>query len=320
MSQRNGVSLPSRALVKLALCRWQDPLYAMYGVLLVAWACSSSLLVLALDVRAWLAIPSGLIGVVVFLAAGGVAYFRMLQNDSVPLCFRTALGRALCRGFLALGFQMTKRSATLDSAAQEKAATLEREQPRPGSVCFVGSSTFTFWQHLRDDIEALIPGTVAFNAGFGGSRTQDVVNHAHDLCIKWSPAVVVYFCGTNNLATGMRRSTLVSGFKQFVQLLRQELPDTPVVYLAPNVTPFVASRPVFADQYRAACQELERVCVDMDRCAYVDLTRQEFAKDACFYLADGHHLTEEGHRRLAKVLAPHIKAALNPTHKTSTSL
>ena len=38
----------------------------------------------------------------------------------------------------------------------------------------------------------------AFNAGFGGARTSDLLRAAEELCVVWSPRMVVLHCGGND--------------------------------------------------------------------------------------------------------------------------
>jgi len=64
-------------------------------------------------------------------------------------------------------------------------------------MCFIGDSEFTFWHHLARDMLDFSPD--CFNAGFGGCRTADLVNHLAPLCLQWNPKAVVLHAGGNDL-------------------------------------------------------------------------------------------------------------------------
>ena len=87
----------------------------------------------------------------------------------------------------------------LEASSRER--KLELLSPAPGGVGFFGDSTFNYWVPL----EACIPG--AFNAGFGGSRSADLIRHAQQLVLRWDPSRVVIHVGGNDWDAGEIRRT-----------------------------------------------------------------------------------------------------------------
>ena len=71
-----------------------------------------------------------------------------------------------------------------------------RRAPVPGSIVFVGSSSFTLWSSLEADMAPL----PAVNRGFGGALIDDVVRYADRIVVPYHPAAVVLFAGTNDIA------------------------------------------------------------------------------------------------------------------------
>ena len=58
----------------------------------------------------------------------------------------------------------------------------------PGAVAFIGSSTFTYWRNLYEDMA----GLSVYNAAFGGSRTHMLFDYMEDHVFKYNPSIVVY--------------------------------------------------------------------------------------------------------------------------------
>eukprot|EP00656_Telonema_subtile_P008882 TRINITY_DN14152_c0_g1_i3.p2 TRINITY_DN14152_c0_g1~~TRINITY_DN14152_c0_g1_i3.p2 ORF type:complete len:167 (+),score=56.99 TRINITY_DN14152_c0_g1_i3:97-597(+) len=149
--------------------------------------------------------------------------------------------------------------------------------------------------------------TPVFNAAFGGSCTHHVLPLAEQLCLKWKPAAVVWFCGTNDLQTGCTPKHAADNFGEFVALLPK---GTPVVYLAATITPFVTEER--GEQMVAKFKELKQLIVSAEHAnvEVVDTDKVKFATDVGCYLGDHHHLNDEGHTELGKLLAPALKKAL----------
>lgn len=95
-------------------------------------------------------------------------------------------------------------------AKEREEMQLEETPISKGGVCFLGDSEFNFWHHLRSDMDSLMPHSPlsvgnsstavppvegCFNAGFGGSRTIDLLWYAQPLCLKHQPRAVVLHNG-----------------------------------------------------------------------------------------------------------------------------
>ena len=194
----------------------------------------------------------------------------------------------------------------------DKIRLLDTYHPAIGGVCFVGSSTFTYWRYIEADFQEL--GVPVINAGFGGSCTNDILPLMDRLCTQFKPRVVVYFCGTNNLTQGMPVSTVLDDFKSFATRLFESNPSTHIVYLGLTTTPFCLKWNInnFLVTARKANELLQEYCLSQpESLTYVhtdDLNKTPWIRDPAMYLGDGHHLTDEGHQRLAReVLIPAIK-------------
>lgn len=242
-------------------------------------------------------------------------YKRALEQASDAWWMRAGFGTI----FLRFAFTWLAPSLGDNSQVKEgraKAIAIAARPPPPSAVIFVGSSTFTFWRHLQRDMAATGVSAPCYNAAFGGSWTKHVTSQAHALCFAWKPRVVVYFCGTNDLNIGLSPSMVARGFIDFHRALVVALPSTPVVYVAPTVTPFVQARgeavvASFEETTHLVSAYAEEACRQRaGSVTVVDPRAAAFVSDRAMYLGDDHHLNDEGHRQLAELLAPAIARAL----------
>jgi len=249
------------------------------------------------------------------------SYVRALNTACDAWWMHRRIGTMFLRFMYAqLPWLIDKKMMHLDG--KKKAIELAAERPPHGAVAFVGSSTFTYWRHLERDMEAAGVSVPCFNAAFGGSWTKHVLAYAAELCTNWRPRAVVYYCGTNDLNCGASEPGLsevdsaVKGFIDFHRTLHEALPGTPVVYAAPTVTPFVAARGAelvakFDEVKSGIRRYAAHACRERpDSLIVVDSRGEDFASDLRFYLGDDHHLNDEGHVRLAALIAPALLRAL----------
>ena len=111
------------------------------------------------------------------------------------------------------------------------------QMPAPGSILFVGSSSFTKWTDVQD----YFPGYPILNRGFGGSSLPDVIRYADEIIIPYNPKQIVIYCGENDLAgtdTTITPQTVLQRFQQLFSLIRTQLPKVPIAFvsLKPSVS------------------------------------------------------------------------------------
>ena len=242
------------------------------------------------------------------------SYRRALAGAYDTWWMRLGFGQA----FLHFSLTRLPRSGidkAMHAEGRAKCLALAAAPPPTGAIAFVGSSTFTYWRHLEKDMAAEgISHPPCFNAAFGGSWTKHCLQFADALCLDYKPRAVVYTCGSNDINTGQSPSSAAQGFVDFHRALLAALPGTPLVYVPPTVTPYVAWR-----GEAARCAELSQLVKSYARTlqsgtvvAVVDQNQTAgFESDETLYLGDRHHLNDEGHRRLAKLIAPALRECLD---------
>ena len=102
--------------------------------------------------------------------------------------------------------------------------------PEPGMIVFAGSSSFARWSTLVDDMKPLN----VLNRGFGGSQMSDLDYYAKRIVNVYRPSAVVVYEGDNDLASTSPKTPemVAAGFRQFVQIVRGDLPDTWIYFIS----------------------------------------------------------------------------------------
>jgi lysophospholipase L1-like esterase len=103
-----------------------------------------------------------------------------------------------------------------------------------GALLFTGSSTIRLWDSLALDFA---PWPVE-NRGFGGAVVSQMVHFAAEL-VPRSPklAAIVFYCGGNDVAWGVRNADIVSGVERFASIAEARAPGTPFYLLSVAKTP-----------------------------------------------------------------------------------
>ena len=164
------------------------------------------------------------------------------------VAFRNFIGLALL-SLLILAYGLFPQNSTLDFAAtlraqaqaQNPAASWEptiqkfeqadkANPPKPGMIVFAGSSSFARWSTLVDDMKPLD----VINRGFGGSQMSDLDYYAKRIVNVYRPKAVVVYEGDNDLASTSPKTPemVADGFRQFVQIVRADLPDTWIYFIS----------------------------------------------------------------------------------------
>lgn len=105
----------------------------------------------------------------------------------------------------------------------------------PGAIVFTGSSSINFWKTLAQEMAPLR----VINRGFGGSHMAHVTHFATDIVLPYSPLAVVVYAGENDLCKPWLKTpeTVLQDFREFVQLVHGQLPETWIYFISIKPTP-----------------------------------------------------------------------------------
>lgn len=122
--------------------------------------------------------------------------------------------------------------------------------PAPGGILFVGSSIFTQWKTVAEQLKPL----PVLNRGFGGSRTADLLARFDQLVPRYAPKVIVYYCGSNDVRAGPvpeAPAAIFARFREFAERAQQALPGVRMVFVTITRSPDRVPRWEQVDHYNA---------------------------------------------------------------------
>jgi len=176
--------------------------------------------------------------------------------------------------------------------------------PATGGIVFVGSSSIRMWQTLQNDF----PGLPVLNRGFGGSELSDAVKFANRIVLPYRPKIVVLYAGDNDLNAGKTPERVLADFKEFVGIVRRDLPGTRVVFI--SIKPSIA-RITIIDKIRVANQLIRDYIATDPKLAYIDVFTPMLDASGQprreLFLEDGLHMNAKGYAIWKDLIAPVIR-------------
>jgi lysophospholipase L1-like esterase len=176
--------------------------------------------------------------------------------------------------------------------------------PAHGSIIFTGSSSIRLWTSLQADFQ----GLPVLNRGFGGSMLPEVTAVLERIVIPHKPALVVLYCGTNDIHAGRSASQVVTDFETFVRTLHEAVPVTRIAYI--SIAPNPARWSELATQ-RAANRGIQEFIRDDARLAYIDVTAAMLGPDGLpkpdIYVEDGLHMNARGYALWTPLVRPYLE-------------
>lgn len=172
------------------------------------------------------------------------------------------------------------------------------------SILFVGSSSFTRWKSINEDL----PGYPIVNRGFGGSRLTDVIHFAEETIFKYHPKQIYIYCGENDLAMDSTVSPeiVLERYKKLHGMIREKLGKrVPIVFV--SIKPSI-SRWKLEKKYLATNQLIKTFLSGDKFSSYLDVHQpmldehQEVLKD--IFVEDNLHMNAKGYAIWIKIIAP----------------
>lgn len=136
--------------------------------------------------------------------------------------------------------------------------------PPSGGVEFVGSSIVRLWKTVGAQMAPL----PAYNRGFGGSQTRDVLYYMDRIVVPYRPRFVVYYCGSNDVSAGETADAIVGRVQEFHQRLERDLPSTRMFFLSVLHAPEKRARWAVVDSVNA---RMRRYAASAGNIEYVDI-------------------------------------------------
>lgn len=185
--------------------------------------------------------------------------------------------------------------------AQDKTAP-----PAKGGILFIGSSIFRQWTNVAEQMAPL----PVFNRAFGGSQTNDILHYMDRVVLPYEPAMIVYYCGSNDVNAKIPAETIAERYFQFVERVHAKLPGTKIFYVSINRAP---QKKDFWHVVDAANAMVEKRSKTDARLAYIDVNPALFDKNGAprveLYQKDMLHFLPPAYVEFTAIIRPVIEKA-----------
>jgi lysophospholipase L1-like esterase len=218
---------------------------------------------------------------------------------SFLLCFAAAAQRQLRAG----------QDIDLDRFQSQIEAYLESDKlapPPKQGILFIGSSIFRQWTNLTSDMAPL----PVFNRAFGGSRTIEILHYMDKIVLPYQPAMIVYYCGSNDINNGENADTIAARFREFAARVHKELPGTRIFFVSINRAPQKQDRWGTVDE---ANRLVRGFCEKDKRLGFIDVNPALFDSEGRpkldLYQEDGLHFKPQAYAEFTAIIKPVLQKA-----------
>ena len=218
---------------------------------------------------------------------------------------RTPLS-AILLVFLAVSLRLSAAETNHNFGQWEKEVAAfeasDRTNPPPKhALLFTGSSTIRKWTTLARDF----PNQPVINRGVGGSEIVDITHFADRIVFPYKPKMIFFRCGGNDIANGKSPEQVAGDFKEFVETVRANLPETEIVFIAWNPT---VARWRNNDKEQTFNKLVRDDIKQTPNVKYCDATDISLGKDgkprADLFVKDGLHFNAQGYKLLTRRVRP----------------
>jgi lysophospholipase L1-like esterase len=170
-----------------------------------------------------------------------------------------------------------------------------------GPIVFVGSSIFHRWTALASQMAPL----PIVNLAFDGAQTGDMLRLVDSRVVPYSPRVVAYYCGSNDVDAGDGAEEIFDRVRQFMTRIRTALPDVRVVFVSVIRAPEKQTRWDVVDDVNRRVQAYAAATKGIE---FVDVNPLVFTAEGMprfeLYLSDQLHFRPKAYEAFAVVIKP----------------
>ncbi|PWA03980.1 G-D-S-L family lipolytic protein [Flavobacterium psychrotolerans] len=169
---------------------------------------------------------------------------------------------------------------------------------------FIGSSSFTKWKTLEQDLPEYAP----LNRAFGGSTLLDVIRYRKDVFQKYNPERIVIYCGENDVASSDTVTTKIvfDRFKVLYQHIREKFPKINIYYVSLKPCPLRWS---MKDRMMDANKQIKKFCKKQKNTHFIniwDKMLQNRKPISALFIGDSLHMNKKGYEIWTKEIRKKI--------------
>jgi lysophospholipase L1-like esterase len=142
-------------------------------------------------------------------------------------------------------------------------------KPSHYKTLFIGSSSFTLWKTLEQDLPEYAP----LNRAFGGSTLLDVIRYRKDVVDTYNPQRIVIYCGENDVASSdtVTGKVVFERFKILYQYIREKSPKIDIYFVSLKPSP---SRWSMRERMMDANTQIEAFCTKQKHAYFISIWNQ----------------------------------------------
>jgi lysophospholipase L1-like esterase len=177
------------------------------------------------------------------------------------------------------------------------------DPPPHGGIVFTGSSSIRLWTTLKEDFA----GLPVVNRGFGGSMLPEVTAVLDRIVTPHKPALVVVYCGGNDINAGRSAEQVIDDFKTLAGALHDALPTTMLDYIsiAPN-----PARWAEVETVKKANRGIAEFIESDSRLSFIDVFPRMLGPDGKprpdIFVEDGLHMNHNGYALWTEIVRPYL--------------
>ncbi len=177
--------------------------------------------------------------------------------------------------------------------------------PTHYKTLFIGSSSFTKWKTLEQDLPEYAP----LNRAFGGSTLLDVIRYRAAIFEKYNPEKIVIYCGENDVASSdtITGKMVLDRFKVLYQYIRERFPTIQIYFISLKPCPLRWS---MKDRMIASNTQIEAFCKKEKNAYFISIWDQmlENSKpNPALFIEDKLHMNHLGYEIWMKEIRKKIK-------------
>lgn len=177
--------------------------------------------------------------------------------------------------------------------------------PSHYKTLFIGSSSFTLWKTLGQDLPEYAP----LNRAFGGSTLLDVIRYREDIINKYNPERIVIYCGENDVASSdtITGKIVFERFKVLYQHIRGKFPKIDVYFVSLKPSP---SRWNMRQGMMDANVQIKKFCKKQKHTYFINIWNQMLENSMpipSIFMEDRLHMNAKGYEIWIKEIRKEIK-------------
>jgi lysophospholipase L1-like esterase len=177
--------------------------------------------------------------------------------------------------------------------------------PTHYKTLFIGSSSFTYWKTLEQDLPEYLP----LNRAFGGSTLLDVIRYRAAIFEKYNPEKIVIYCGENDVASSdtVTGKIVFDRFKILYKHIRDKFPAIKIYYISLKPSPLRWS---MQNRMIDANARIKKFCKKEKHIYFINIWSKMLENSkpiSSIFKADSLHMNPKGYEIWMKEIRRRIK-------------